>query len=62
MPLQGAVKPGSGQRLGAAGLLYLSSAGRWAAPVSVGTKIPGSARGGKGREKDELKGAPGTRV
>ena len=28
VPLQGAAKPGSGQRLGAARLLYLSSDGR----------------------------------
>lgn len=61
MPLQGATKPGSGQRLGAAGRLYLSSAGRWEAPVSLGTKILESAEGGKGREKEEVEGAPDKR-
>lgn len=61
VPLQGAGKPGSGQRLGTAELLYLSSAGQWAAPVSVGTKIPEPAGGGKGQEKDEVEGTPDTR-
>lgn len=56
--LQGAGKPGSGQRLGAARLLNLSSASRWAAPVSVGTKIPKRAGGGKRQEKEEVEGTP----
>lgn len=55
MPLQGAGKPGSGQRLGAARRLYLSSAGRWAAPVSLGTKILESAGGAKGERRKRWK-------
>lgn len=58
MPLRGAAMPGSGQSLGAGRLLYLSSDGRWAAPVSVGTKIPESAGGGQGRERKRWRALP----
>lgn len=56
--LLGARKPGSGQRFGAAELLYLSSDDRWPAPVSIRTRIPESAGGSKGGEKEEVEGPP----
>lgn len=54
----GVRKPASGQCFGALELLYLSSDGRWPAPVSIGTRIPESAGGSKGGEKEEVEGTP----
>lgn len=60
-PLQGAGKPGSGQRLGAAGFFisHLPASGQL--QFQWGPRSPASAGEGKGREKEEVEGAPGRR-